>query len=741
MASPARRVKHAHRSVFPLPAWGLVLGSPCVQATFLFLLLQVCPAGDLAAGKPVTGTASIRGNPQVVTDGYLPDEGTFWESPLAVVLPDDQANVTVDMGVPTPVRAFVLQGDNNDVYTVDGSLDATNWHELWAAPPKPVGHGLRTRFIDLNTQQTVRYLRVHGSGGDGFFSLSELRVYCQLPTPWPPLIKEPPKPTGWAAFSNDDMVAVKGVTALLGALVLLWGLLVRRAGRPHMHKRARDISLAALGIFSFFCWWNLGKFHFDNFLHIWEHYHYYMGSKYFRELGYTRLYQCTGVAEIEQGFRDRVAKRQMRNLATNHLESSDEIVRDPTICTSHFKSPERWESFKHDMSWFRSKVSLDTWNNSQKDHGYNATPVWGIVGTILSNMGPASDDQINLLAALDPLLLITMWGVCLWGFGWRPTCVALLWWGTNFPARYWWNGGAYLRMDWLAFSMIGLAFMKRNRFALGGASITYGALLRIFPGFMVIAIMLKALMHMVRQRKITLTADHKQFAKGCILALAVLMPVSFAVSGSASSWVHFAENSRKHLSTPLTNNMGLKTVVAYTSAGKASLLRNMTLSDPFEAWKEVRRSAFEHRKWLFAGLVLVFMGLVARASEKLEDWAVLALGVGFVPVIGELTCYYYSILLGLGFLCLVRDWIGVGVAALSALTCAIYGFLPGWDDEKFTWMSLAIVLFVAAAAYYLGKEPAEQSVALSDDSAKRDPPRSVASGSQAPRRADRPAKA
>ena len=37
-------------------------------------------------------------------------------------------------------------------------------------------------------------------------------------------------------------------------------------------------------------------------VHVWELYHHVLGAKYFDELGYTRLYDCTLVADVEAGF-------------------------------------------------------------------------------------------------------------------------------------------------------------------------------------------------------------------------------------------------------------------------------------------------------------------------------------------------------------------------------------------------------------------------------------------------------
>src|SRR5262249_5433408 len=158
------------------------------------LLLQAtlaCPPGDLVRGKPVQGE-SLRGYPGVVADGALAQEGTWWEQPGSVVLNGPRATLFVDLQQDTEIRALVLQGANNDFYPVEAPSDGTSWRQIWVAQPVEPPMGLRTRWALLSAAQPARYLRVHGSGGDGFFSVAELRAYCQPPTEWPPRLVAPP---------------------------------------------------------------------------------------------------------------------------------------------------------------------------------------------------------------------------------------------------------------------------------------------------------------------------------------------------------------------------------------------------------------------------------------------------------------------------------------------------------------------------------------------------------------------
>lgn len=663
-----------------------------------------CDANDLVRNARSSGTL-LEGIASRVQDGTLLQEGSPWDSP-GVVKIKAGGKITVDLGQLRTVQHFVLQGDDNDNFHVESSIDGVRFTPIWVATPSTVGQGLRTRWGSAPQPVQARYLRVEPSGGDGFYSVSELRAYCSVPKPWPPALSYPPKQYGWKAIDNPMMVAIKGITAGLGTLVLLWYWFQRK--RPNVMRRTRDVSLAFLGLFSFFSWWNLGHFHFDHYEHIWEHYHYYMGAKYGPEIRYARLYICTAAADMQDGLRARVKKRKIRDLAeTNELGTADAIVADPTLCTSHF-SKERWEEFRKDNRFFRSRFSADRWDQSQNDHGYNGTPVWAIAGRLLTdNFGELDWPKIQHIAYIDSAILVMMWGVVWWAFGWRPMCVALIYWGTNFPARFYWNGGSMLRYDWLVWLVVGICFLKKEKHFIGGMALTYATLLRIFPGFVVAAVVLKALYRMGRERRFVLSREHQVFAAGCIAAMLVLIPLSGWAMGGLDAWPEFAHNSEKHLKTALTNNMGLKTVLGYDFPTRAIRMRDDGLTDPFKGWKDAREYYYDASKPVLLGLLVLFCFMLGRAGDREPDWVAASLGTGLIVISSELTCYYYGFLLTYGFLWDRYKWPGIISAALAGITCAL-SEIP-WNDDHFTAMSLATVLaiFVSTWLIAFAKKPAE----------------------------------
>ena len=124
----------------------------------------------------------------------------------------------------------------------------------------------------------------------------------------------------WRARRNL-VNAGKALLAAVGAGLLGWGAWRRLRGRRPRASRLHDRGLALLGVLGFAAWWNFGLFHYPDFVHPHELFHYVIGAKYFPELGYTRLYECVAIADSRvRGGSVRSAGRRLRNLETNIVE-------------------------------------------------------------------------------------------------------------------------------------------------------------------------------------------------------------------------------------------------------------------------------------------------------------------------------------------------------------------------------------------------------------------------------------
>jgi hypothetical protein len=728
-----------------------------------------CTTENLLSKKLPIWRQDIRGDLHLPTDEAVAPEGAQWDAPVGVILDTPAGSLTYDLGAVKPVSSFLLQADANDTYKIWGAEEnKPESFKLLVEVDNVVaqGHGFRTRTLTIGATP-VRYLKVGEPVGDGSYSIAEFQAYCRAPTPFPPKLtvsNAPPaivvQPGFWkfAWWENDASSRVE-MSLAFGALALLgWGLWLTKRGREDFKRKLRDRLLMVVGVLSFCAYWNFGSFHFGNYVHMWDTFHYYVGSKYFKELSYDRLYECVAVADSEEpGLRRRVELRKVMNLRTNMMVGTQDILANPGLCKDHF-TPERWASFKHDVAYFRNHHDTKRWEEAQTDHGYNGTPVWNIVGTTLANLSPVSDDQITFLTRIDPFFILGIILMSWWAFGWRTMCVALAVFATNFPSRFYWTGGAFLRWDWLFYMVGGVCLIKKERPLLGGFFLGYSTLLRIFPLFIFagpILVIFRQLWGKVGEwpkpaaqtapggaaapaapapassqsagdappprqwwqpepweswQALAARVDRRfvRVLAGAALAAAILVPISLVTSNGIEGYRAFAFNTQKHKETPLTNYMGLRTVVIYSPAEAGRNMKDDRQEDPWGPWKRQKVKTFHAREPFYFFLVACFLVLLYQALKDAEPWVACALG-GMTMAVGvELTCYYYSFLFAITLLYHKRREAGAILLGATALTGFIdwspTRYLPDvkpWMNFKFSqwldeqYMAMSVVTLAA----------------------------------------------
>jgi hypothetical protein len=651
-----------------------------------------------------------------MTDGRAAPEGAAWDSSPAVGL-DGGTAVTWDLGAPREVRALVVQADANDRYPLSGSLDGREFAPLAEIQALSDVSGLRTRTEILSRPVTLRYLRLEPPAeGDGFASVAEVAVYCDLPRPWPPVLAvepaPPPRTDLWSYWNDRSSQAWELVLALLGIV-----LLAIDARRERTRWRRRLFGVAA--VVAALTYFNFGTFHFGKYVHTWDTLHYYLGAKYFPELSYDRLYECMAVADAANIGKPRVAHRTITNLRTNVLEPTTEILAHPERCTDHF-SPDRWRRFTADVAWFRGRETPKRWEEISTDHGFNGTPVWLLAGSALANLGPASERLIVALTLIDLLYFLALVAVIGWAFGLRALAVALLVFATFFPCRFFWTGGAFLRWDWLFYTVAAVACLKKNRPGLGGLALGYAALLRIFPGLLAAGPVAAIAAILWRERRDGLREGlrrpevraHLRFLVGAAVAVAILVPASLAVTGGPGVYRAFVANTQKHQATPLTNSMGLRTVVAYRPSEVGRVLAATSGTDPWLRWKEARLAAWQQARPLAVLLAAAALFLLGRAALRRPDpWIAAALGTLWIAFAVELTSYYYAFLIVPALLWTEKRSAGIALLALAAFSQwvslgPLLGMLgmPTWRDEQYTLISFATVLVFGGILIAFGRE-------------------------------------
>jgi len=232
-----------------------------------------------------------------------------------------------------------------------------------------------------------------------------------------------------------------------------------------------------------------GNFVSGFYLHHHDVAHYYFGSKYAEELGYTNIYRCiiTADAEIlaENGQKPSKAMRnfEVRNIETYRMTTVGAMLDDPRTaapCKAGF-SPPRWRQFKSDIRAFYPIQKLPYLYDRCGDMGYNGAPVWSVVAGAIANLTDVSEPELNVLASLDMALLALAFALFCWAFGLEIGLVALIFYLTVFFNYLHFIHGSFLRFDWMAFVLASMAFLKKKHYRTAGALLAYASVIRLFP--------------------------------------------------------------------------------------------------------------------------------------------------------------------------------------------------------------------------------------------------------------------
>jgi len=494
---------------------------------------------------------------------------------------------------------------------------------------------------------------------------------------------------------------IASLLALAGAL-----LLDRRAKQGGFPFRMRR-GLAAAGCCGLLLWADEPAAGVRPAAHSWDIAHYLLGARYFPELGYTGLYGCIARADIENGHGDEVAAREARDLADNRLRPATELARTAD-CAERF-SPDRWQSFRADVEALRpfvTSIGEHRWAAFQRDHGFNASPVWLLLARPMADaLSPPGSPRPELLPLADLALLGVAWLAVADSFPLHATAVAMGYFGLDELSRYGWVNGSFLRQDWLFLLLVGLVLLRRNRPGSAGASLVASALLRLFPGLVLAGIAtvlaLRARTGATEDLRREASRELRRVATGAMVAAAVLVPLATRCAGRGwRVWVEFAENTAKHAETPLRNHVGWAALLGAEGedATKERVVRiaarerlPFTEANAEVAWSKAHREAFREKLPLFFLALAIAVFLYFRAVREAPAWMCGCAALLLLPFAADLTCYYYVAWVAVALL--AADVRGMGpllftfAAAGHAVSLAV-----GDMTSKYRILSLAAVV-------------------------------------------------
>lgn len=683
------------------------------------------PSPSLVAGVQPRRSEGFTA-PSRLTDGIRAPEGEPWDSDVSCTFLRTQAFVEYDLGASKPIRAAYIQGDNNDEYILSGSNDGTRFEVIWIAPAQQEP-GLRARATD-RLDAKARYLRVTAQGGDRRFALSEVQVFSDPPSRWTNSLRERSGLPSAETIRSRVMLLVLAcaawlwttrrrssipwllVTLLLplwagaalaqglvdawpvegrevafvraGAAALVAVALLREFAAPKAYKAHPGpvfATLSAGAIAAFMAFFNLGHPQFMDrkageplFVHNFDMRVYYPVAKYFDELRYDGLYQASVAAyvdDVRAVSLESLGNVELRDLKNHRLTRvADPGVKEEIRAIKGRFSPERWETFKVDMRYFRETMGIGDYLGTMRDHGANATPVWLAIAHLVFSQTAASNTTLTLAGLIDPLLLLLALAGIGRAFGLRTMLVSMAVFGANDFYMFGSNwAGATLRHDWMAYLALGICALKTERWAIGGALLALSAAIRAFPALALMALAIPvgywlfdfvrehrrrpALSELVNAQRPALTAA----AGAGVCVLVVWLGSSLLFSFDA--WSEWLSKVRLLDRDPHVNHISLRALVAGSDHLQLRLLNQ-------------RAAVF------VAGILLSVAAIVLAARRKPLD-QVAVLGTLLIPVVFNPANYYIHFIFVLPLLAIEHQRVASasGRAARSGHDGWIWGIL------------------------------------------------------------------
>ncbi len=405
--------------------------------------------------------------------------------------------------------------------------------------------------------------------------------------------------------------------------------------------------------------------------------YYYLNTKYLDELGYFSLYAAELTADREFNNRYASKVRKYRDLRDYKVKSTKVAFEHGKEIKEKQFTKERWESFKHDVDYFMALPEMSYLHDYIfSDHGYNPPPTWAVPGYALAGLVPV--EHVKIIAMADVVAVISMLIAIAWAFNLETTLFVMLFFLTTFSGRWPMLGQCLLRFDWSSALVIGICFLKKDRWATAGAFMAYSAFNRIFPAIFFFPWLVVAVLDVVRTKK--LPKHHIRFAAGAA-AVSVFLVVTAAGLFGVNRFKESEYNLLMHNRSFSSHRIGLADLFVFDGeTTRAELRAAGGLHD-----KELRVQATKQLRDFIGLLTLAFIAYyIYRVKKPVHELVQLAAIPLFCMTAPQVNYYNLRIILVVWHMINLKEGLfhRIGILALFAIEImAQYSHISG--NERF----------------------------------------------------------
>lgn len=292
---------------------------------------------------------------------------------------------------------------------------------------------------------------------------------------------------------------------------------------------------------------------YNHWWHCYDSYHYGLNPKFYDELGYEHLYDCT----VEAAPRKKLwHKTEVRNLKTYGFTSAKKVreTRGPG-CKERF-TPERWEEFDRAIDLFLDKEECGAGRvrAAVGDQGYNGTPFHRSLMQIFWSVAPLERSSFVLLALFDVFALCVAHLFMTRTVGWRRGYTFSIFAFTLATDRFSIIGGSSMRLLWLAAIIIAIAALIRRRWASAGACLSISAMLNVFPLLIGVGALLGLTGAATRDRR--RLPDLRRFVVGGLVSASLCLAVTASQGDLVDGYRAFMHDMEVHSEGPPSAKLG-----------------------------------------------------------------------------------------------------------------------------------------------------------------------------------------
>ena len=389
-----------------------------------------------------------------------------------------------------------------------------------------------------------------------------------------------------------------------------------------------DRSFALLGLLAALCFINYGTFReHGSGVHRHEQFHFFVGSKYLREVRYDGIYEAGLLALTDAGgLRPgrQVAYRDLLTFGLRRLPLTADRERE---LRGRF-TPARWRAFQQDVlaNWVQLYAM---------DYGNTGSPAWAMVAGLFTRFLPLTPLSARLFGALDLALLLLLFVTAAWALGLRAAGLAMVT-GLLVPLVYLYLGGSILRLDWVVALGFSVCFWHTGRFRTAGLCLGYAVASKFFAGLIVLPFGLRLVVEAARRR---VARDDLRFVAFALLGLVLSVVLSGMFFGDFELWPDYVRRLEATFRGPY---------YAHNHSFQDFFLQ--AYHEPATAWRpvpaRVAAANFTHHlgevRGLFVAAQLCLLTGIAWVAARNRPHFALALGPLAVFVLTVSNRYYWQ---------------------------------------------------------------------------------------------------